>query len=195
MRKILISILLVLLIVLAFFTIFQGISIGSFQVLSTEQIIALNDNLTLKIEEANRKIKSDLQNKKSELYDNVELLNENKESYYRVANVSTESEITEASTEEIYNWEYLYLRVGRHARQDGVNINMTAVSAGSADANLQNIHFITTDASEVFCIAKEFSSDTDFMKICQIRQMLILFLTSAAFFKTKYLELLKNCNY
>lgn len=60
---------------------------------------------------------------------------------------------------------------------------------------LQNIHFITTDASEVFCIAKEFSSDTDFMKICQIRQMLILFLTSAAFFKTKYLELLKNCNY
>lgn len=142
MRKILISILLVLLIVLAFFTIFQGISIGSFQVLSTEQIIALNDNLTLKIEEANRKIKSDLQNKKSELFDNVELLNESKESYYRVANVSTESEIAEASTEEIYNWEYLYLRVGRHARQDGVNINMTAVSAGSADANLQNIHFI-----------------------------------------------------
>ena len=32
--------------------------------------------------------------------------------------------------------------MGRHARQDGVNINMTAVSAGSADANLQNIHFI-----------------------------------------------------
>ena len=57
MRKILIAVLLVLLIVLAYFTIFQGISIGSFNILSTRKIIELNNDLDSKIEEANTKIK------------------------------------------------------------------------------------------------------------------------------------------
>ena len=63
MRKVLISILVILLIVLAYFTIFQGISIGNFEILSASGIVGLNDELTAKIEEANRKIKNDLQSK------------------------------------------------------------------------------------------------------------------------------------
>ena len=59
MRKVLISILLILLIVLAYFAIFQGISIGTFKVLSTGEIIELNDNLTVKITDVNKKIKTD----------------------------------------------------------------------------------------------------------------------------------------
>ena len=92
MRKILISILLILLIILAYFTIFEGISIGNFEVLSATGIVKLNDDLTAKIEEANRKIKSDLQSKKTELKQNIDILLDNKESYYNLANVSTESE-------------------------------------------------------------------------------------------------------
>ena len=81
MRKILIAILLVLLIILAGFTIFQGISIGSFKILSTQDIISLNDSLTAEINGANTKIKNDLQNKKTELNGQVEQLLRNKESY------------------------------------------------------------------------------------------------------------------
>lgn len=124
MRKILISIIIILLIVLAYFAIFQGISLGKFEILSTYGIVELNDELTEKINEANEKIKNDLQSKKAELSQNVNTLLQNKESYYRVANVSTESEINEANTEETYNIEYLWLRVGRHARAEGVNLRM-----------------------------------------------------------------------
>ena len=88
MRKILITILIILLLVLAYFTIFQGISIGTFDILSTKDIIKLNEDLTHKIEEVNTKIKSDLPNKENDLKASVETLLENKEKYYKIANVS-----------------------------------------------------------------------------------------------------------
>lgn len=144
MRKILISILLVLLIVLAFFTIFQGISIGSFEILGASQIAELNNNLTLKIEEANRKIKNDFQSKKDELSQNVEVLLDNKESYYKLANVSTENQISEANTEEVYNIEYLWLRIGRHARNEGVNMKMDVLNGNSGDTNIKDLSFTVT---------------------------------------------------
>lgn len=141
MRKVLISVLLVLLLVLAYFTIFQGISIGTFKVLSTNDIIKLNDDLTVKIGEANKKIKTDLQSKRSELNENINILLDNKESYYNLANVSTESEITEASTEQVYSIEYLWVRVGRHARSEGVNMKMDVLAGDTGDDSVKNINF------------------------------------------------------
>lgn len=141
MRKILIFILIVLLIILAYFTIFQGISIGNFKILSTKEIISINDNLTMKIDEANTKIKSGLQTKQQELLSNVETLLENKEKYYKVANVSTENEINKANQEEIYDIEYLWLRVGRHARKEGVNMKMDIKQGDAGDSTIKNLTF------------------------------------------------------
>ena len=144
MRKILIAVLLVLLIVLAYFTIFQGISIGSFKILDTKGIVELNNNLTAQINEVNQKIKGNLQDKRTELSDNVTTLLENKESYYNLANVSTENEITKASTEELYTREFLWLRVGRHARTEGVNIRMDILTGDAGDNITKNIAFTVT---------------------------------------------------
>ncbi len=141
MRKILILILVILLIILAYFTIFQGISIGSFHILSTSGIVELNNELTTKIDEANSKIKNDLQSKKTELSQSVDTLLSNKESYYKVANVSTESEISKANTEETYDIEYLWLRVGRHARTEGVNIKMDVLNGIDEDSITKNVSF------------------------------------------------------
>ena len=146
MRKILIAILLVLLIILAGFTIFQGISIGSFKILSTQDIISLNDSLTAEINGANTKIKNDLQNKKTELNGQVEQLLRNKESYYEVANVSTESEINKASTQEVYDIAFLFLKIGRHGRAEGVNFRMDILSADAGDTSVKNIAFTVTGA-------------------------------------------------
>ena len=144
MRKILISVLIVLLIILAYFTIFNGISLGSLHILGAQDIFNLNDQLTFKIEEANTKIKSNLQNEKQQLSASVEELASAKEAYYRVANVSTESEISEASTEEIYNIEYLFLRLGRHARSEGVLMKMDILAGNGGDAMMKNIAFTIT---------------------------------------------------
>lgn len=163
MRKILITILIVLLLVLAYFTIFQGISIGTFNILSTKDIIRLNEDLTQKIEEVNTKIKSDLPNKENDLKASVEILLENKEKYYKVANVSTETEISKANKEEVYDIEYLWLRVGSHARKEGVNIKMDIKQADAGD--MKNLTF-TVNGKYVgiidFVSALEDDSELDF---------------------------------
>lgn len=144
MRKILIAVLLILLIVLAYFTIFQGISLGTFRILSTGEIIELNNNLDSEIDEANRKIKVDLQDRQAEVEQAVETLASSKDAYYREANTSTDSEIERATTEEIYDIEYLWLRVGGHARSEGVNIDMvvnTVDTSASGNAQLSNLSF------------------------------------------------------
>lgn len=141
MRKILISILLVLLGVLAYFIITQGVSIGTIQVLSASEIIQLNNDLTDTINETNKKIKSDLQSKKSELNQSIDVLLANKESYYKLANVSTENEINKANTEEMYNIEYLWVKIGRHARKEGVNIKLDIVEGSVGDEITKNLNF------------------------------------------------------
>lgn len=144
MRKILISILLVLLLVLAYFTIFQGISLGSFKILSTKEIIDLNNNLDTEIDKANKKIKVDLQDKQAGVEQEVKNLATSKDEYYRKANTSTEAEIEKATTEEIYDIEYLWLRVGGHARKEGVNIEMVVNQVNTTttgNAQLSNLSF------------------------------------------------------
>ena len=141
MRKILISILLVLLGILAYFIITQGVSIGTIQVLSASEIIQLNNDLTDTINETNKKIKSDLQSKKSELNQSIDVLLANKESYYKLANVSTEKEINKANTEEMYNIEYLWVKIGRHARKEGVNIKLDIVEGSAGDEITKNLNF------------------------------------------------------
>lgn len=141
MRKILISILIILLIVLAYFTIFQGISLGIFKISSVKEIIELNDELKAKIEQTNSKIKNVLKSKETELSDNVDTLLKNKEDYYKLANVSTESEINKANTEEIYNTEFLFLKIGRHARKEGVILNMPVKTGTTGDPMLKDLSF------------------------------------------------------
>lgn len=146
MRKILISILVILLLVLAYFTIFQGIALGNFKILNAEKIIELNNTLNLGIEEANSKIKNDLKNKQKELSENVEVLSNNKEEYYKLANVSTENEIDEANTQEIYNSEYLWIKIGRHARKEKVIPKMDVKTSTTGDSTLKDLA-ITAEGS------------------------------------------------
>lgn len=143
MRKILISILLILLIILAYFTMFHGITIGSFKILSSTQIKAASEELNEKKDEANRKVATDLQEKKAEVLSSVQTLLQNKENYYSVANVSTEKQLTQASTEEVYNSEYLYLQIGSHAREEGVKMKLNILSTED-DSNVKDLSFTIT---------------------------------------------------
>ena len=144
MRKILISVLLVLLIVLAYFTIFQGIAIGKFKILSTKEIIDLNNDLDNRISEANRKIKVDLKERQEGVVQAVNALTTSKDEDYRLANTSTDAEIKRATTEEIYDIEYLWFRVGGHARNEGVNINMVVNpinASATGNGEISNLSF------------------------------------------------------
>lgn len=144
MRKILISILIILLIILAYFTIFQGISIGGLKILGTKQLSELSTTLKSKADEANNKAAVELPNKKQEVLTSVDNLLKNKENYFRVANISTETELTKATTEEYYNAEYLYLKIGGYAREEGVKMRMDIMATDDQDSEVKNLAFTVT---------------------------------------------------
>lgn len=141
MKKILSSVLIVLLIVLAYFVMFKGISIASIKVLSINQIIESNDELTNKIAETNSLLKKDYVAKKENLSNEVSKLLDKKEEYFNLAKISTEGELSKANTEETYLIEYLWTRVGRHATNKGVNLKMDVMTADAGDNNIKNLAF------------------------------------------------------
>lgn len=141
MKKVLIAILIVLLVALAYFAIFQGVSLGSVQILSVEQIIKANDELTNKINQTNSLQKKEFLSKKEELSTAVSELLEKKEQYFNLAKVSTQGEITKANTEETYMIEYLWARVGRHATSKGVKLKFDVITGETGEADVKNLAF------------------------------------------------------
>ena len=84
MRKILISILNALLIVMAILVIAKGIAIGNFKILSAKQIIEENDKLTTKISQTEKLIRTDYPAKLEMLENNVSKLLTAKEEYAKI---------------------------------------------------------------------------------------------------------------
>lgn len=144
MKKILGSVLIILLLVLAYFVIFEGRTVGGVKVLSVGQIMDANENLTNKIEETNSLLKKDYVAKKENLSEAVTDLLEEKEKYFNLAKVSTTGELAKANTQTVYAQEYLWTKLGRHATSKGVDLYMEGTSANAGDSTVQNIFFQVT---------------------------------------------------
>lgn len=141
LKKMLIGILIILLVVLAYFAMAKGITIGKINILSIEQITNKNDKLTNDIDEANSLLKKDYPGKKQELSNAITELLKQKEEYFELAKVSTENEISKANTEETYLREYLWVRVGRHATSRGVWLKLDINTGDAGDDNIKTLSF------------------------------------------------------
>ena len=138
MRKLLISILLILLIVMTVLCVKNGINIGPLHVLGITQIQDANGELTRKISEA-KSTNDNYANKLTEIKDVITNLGTARQEYLQTINVSTESEIREATQTKNYTIEYLWSQVGNHATKEGVTINFEIVSG--VDENINNLQF------------------------------------------------------
>ena len=138
MRRLLISILLILLIVMTVLCIKNGINIGPLHVLGVTQIQDANGELTRKIAEA-KNTNDNYAGKLNEIKDLITDLGEARSKYLQTINVSTESEIREATQTKNYTIEYLWSQVGNNATKEGVNIRMDVVSG--VDENTKNLNF------------------------------------------------------
>lgn len=141
MKKLLISILIVLLIVLAYFTIFEGLSFGNLSILSVRDINEANNTLTASIGQVNNLIKEDLIQAEEQVSTAIEEEQRKKAEYYDLAKKSTEGEIAKANTEESYEMEYLWTKIGIQASSKGVNIEMVTSNAANAGENMKNLAF------------------------------------------------------
>ena len=140
MKKILISVIIVLLIVMAYYAIAKGIVIGdSIKILSIDQIKYENEKLTQEIEQTEALMNSSYPTKTSELDSSVERLLTARDEYLDLASVSTEEEIKQATIKEEYTVEFLLTRLGRHATSNRVNLKYEITSGSTSDSN--NINF------------------------------------------------------
>lgn len=136
MRKILISILIILLIIMAGLAIFKGISIGNFNILSISQIIEENSKLTNDIEDTKALMETEYQSKVESLNNSVSNMLKAKNEYLDLASISTKDEIEKATTVETYTVEFLWTVLGRHATENNVNLNYTPKSDNTISFNV-----------------------------------------------------------
>lgn len=122
MRKILISLLIVLLLVVAYLMAFKGINILEMEVLSIYQIKDKNSDLEKKLENVSTLTSIEQPKAMSSLNNSVKELIIAKEEYNDKVLYSSEENIAEAAQTIPYETEYLWTRLGNHAKKNGINL-------------------------------------------------------------------------
>ena len=148
MRKVLIIIITILLLVLSYFTLTKGYEIFGLKILSIKQIEEENTNLKEKIEDINTLIDVDYPKKIGELKTASNRLETEKEEYLKYTNMSTDEEILQAMQKRSYAIEFLWTKIGLHARQEGVNLKLEIVSSSTGANNVNDLKF-TVDGSYI----------------------------------------------
>lgn len=125
MRKILLLIVIILLLVFCYTAIVKGTSIGSLHISSIKEIDENNKKLDEKTEEVNSLIDVTYPKENDELNNASKAMQEVKERYLKETSSSTEQEIENALQVENYDIERLYVKLGMHAKKEGVQIKFT----------------------------------------------------------------------
>lgn len=160
MKKVLIGILIILLVIMAYFTIIRGITIGNIKILSVEQIKYENEKLTQEIAQTEILMNTNYPAKTSSLDENVSSLLTARDEYLDLASVSTEEEIKEATTKEEYTVEFLLTSLGRHATSQHVNLKYEISSGSTADVN--NINFTVSGSySRIITFLSDIEDDSE----------------------------------
>lgn len=147
MKKLLITVIIILLIILTGITIRNGISIGKLSVLGIKDIKKEDEQLNTTIQQATKLASTDYQRKIDDLNSQIKKLENEKQEYNDMVSVSTESQ-TQTANQFLggYKIEYLYVRIGSHAKTEGVEMKMDVSRSSSGTENTYNLNFTVTGA-------------------------------------------------
>ena len=141
MRKILLTLIIILLLVLGYTIVVNGIEIANLQLLSVEGVKQESEELKSKIEETNKMIDTDYPQEVSQLQNAKNKFDQAKKEYLEYTNASSEEQILEAKTEKTYAIEFLWTKLGVHAREEGVNLTFELVSSASGANTVNDVKF------------------------------------------------------
>lgn len=164
MRKVLLTILTILLLVMTALCMKNGIKVGSLQILGFQGLANESQSLTEKISEANTKEKA-YQTSLSKIETDSKALATAKKEYLDLVSVSSASDIQQALQTKTYTIEYLWSRVGNHATSEGVVVTMKVASSTLGGDEYRNLNFTVTGkylAITNFIYALENDSNLDF---------------------------------
>jgi hypothetical protein len=146
MRKILIIVLIVLLLVLGYFTIFSGINVFGVDILSFSQIKDKSKELDNRLQTASTLTSVDKPSAVSNLNDSAKQLLIAKEEYNDKVLYSTDEEIEQATQGVKYEMEYLWTKVGNHATKNGITLKFTVSQSSSGISGEYDLAFVATGA-------------------------------------------------
>lgn len=135
MKKLLISIIIILVLILTGITIVNGIEIGNLKVSGITEIKKQNEDLDSKIQNATKLASTDYQKKLDDLDKTVKEFEKTKTSYEDMINVSTDSEIQAANQYGVYEIGMLWIKLGNHAKSEGVKMDVSAKNLTAIDTN------------------------------------------------------------
>lgn len=148
MRKILLIIIIILLGIFGYASVSKGIQIGSFTISSIMEIDETSKLLDQKTEEVNSLIDVKYPERRTELTEASNRMQDSKQRYLDETNLSTDDEIKNALQIESYDIERLWAKVGIHAQEEGVNIKLTLNSSSSGASNTKDLYF-TVDGTYI----------------------------------------------
>ena len=142
MKKLLISILIILLVILSGFLIISGIGLGGLKILGISGIKSETEKLDEQIQEAGKLAEKDFKQAVSDVETNAKKLTEEKKRYESMITTSEDGTITTGQIEK-YEIEALWVMLGKHATSEGVELQMDVVKSGAGEDSY-NLKFKAT---------------------------------------------------
>lgn len=143
MKKILICLILVLLLILCYNTISNGISIGSFSISGYGELSSKSENLNNKLEQANKLTTIDINDKINALNTAYKDLTKSRADYEDLIAYST-SEERETILKEGYQVEVLYATLGNYADKHGVVLDISFETVSGSTNDMKNMRIKVT---------------------------------------------------
>lgn len=144
MRKLLISVLIVVLLAIAGYMCYDGMTIINFKVSGIKEIEQLNKSLDSQITVASRLISNDYPTQLSNLSKSLKELKTEKENYDNLVNISTDEQVQLATKFEKYEIESLWVMIGNYAKKEGVTMQLVLNTSSTGTANLYDLNFTVT---------------------------------------------------
>lgn len=141
MRKLLISVLIIILLVITIYMCYSGITLINLRVLGIKQIQNLNDELDNQISIASRLISTDYPTEVSNVSKSVKELKTQKENYESLITISTDEQVQVATKFEKYEIETLWVMIGNHAKDEGINMKMDISNSSVGAVGLYDLNF------------------------------------------------------
>lgn len=142
MRRILLLLLTAILIVVAYFMVTSGITIGDFKILSWNELMQNNEKLDNNIEEVAKIVTINYPAEQEKLNNSYKQLKIRKDEYADLVLYSSEEEIAKANQTEIYETEFLWTKLGNYAtKNNGTEMKIDVVKGSNNEPNVYNLNF------------------------------------------------------
>lgn len=144
MKKLVLSIVIILILILTGITIVKGFQIKSLNIFGIVQIKEKNEELDNTINKATKLASADYEKKMDDLNKEIKKLEEERTKYQDMVNVSTENQVEAANQFYDYLIDFLWIRVENHAKQEGVKMRLDLTRSSTGAEDTYNLNFTAT---------------------------------------------------